>query len=296
MDVSKLVAGTASGTVTISSANAPSFAVPVTITVANAAPAVLSVSSSTERLSLPQGASPASGQVTVSNSGGGTLRFTAQAVSDRGWLTLNGALETGTASGTATHRRAFAALGFTANPAGLYPGLYSANITVGDSNSSRNATSRCSPDCHGDRSIDSGFTQSGLLFSALAGGGQAQPQSFTVANPGTVALNWTAQTSTLSGGGWLNVSPGSGTALPGSSSAVTVSANPAGLAAGQYYGSVTIAAAGATNNPQLDRGGSERCRARRPSAGETIFQQWGGFLRARTAARCLPATYGERCV
>ncbi len=70
-----------------SSATNQSLVVPVTIAVANAASAVLSVSPATEKcLSLAQGSAGASGQVTVTNSGGGTLLFaTAQAASDQ-WM------------------------------------------------------------------------------------------------------------------------------------------------------------------------------------------------------------------
>ena len=90
VDVSKLGAGTYMGTVTISSATASSVTVPVAITIANAAPAVLSVSPGTETFSLAQGSASTGGQVTVSDTGGGTLQFTAQAASDKGWLALNG--------------------------------------------------------------------------------------------------------------------------------------------------------------------------------------------------------------
>jgi hypothetical protein len=51
---------------------------------------------------------------------------------------------------------------------------------------------------------------------------------------------------TPSGGSWLSASPNGST--PGS---VTVSANPAGLAAGVYNGSVAVSSAGAANSPQI---------------------------------------------
>ncbi|HET8677833.1 MAG TPA: hypothetical protein VFO63_18680, partial [Blastocatellia bacterium] len=54
-------------------------------------------------------------------------------------------------------------------------------------------------------------------------------------------LNWTASDNAT----WLSVSPTSGTAP----SAVTVSANIAGLTPGTYNGTITVTATGATNSP-----------------------------------------------
>ncbi|HEV2688541.1 MAG TPA: BACON domain-containing carbohydrate-binding protein, partial [Bryobacteraceae bacterium] len=54
-------------------------------------------------------------------------------------------------------------------------------------------------------------------------------------------MNWTATPATVSGGGWLQVSPSSGTSdpkLPPPS--ITITANASSLAAGDYYGTVSI--------------------------------------------------------
>ena len=98
------------------------------------------------------------------------------------------------------------------------------------------------------------LSQSGLTFSAVAAGGSVPPQSFRVLNVGVGAMNWTASTDTFSGGpAWLSVAPSSGSSNAGSQQppAVTVSVSPAGLAPGDYYGRVSVAADKVDNSPQI---------------------------------------------
>ena len=243
VNVANLPAGIATGQVTISFAGGASVNVPVTVNVTSGQPAVLSVSPLTETFSLAQASAPVSGQVTVSNTGGGTLQFTAQASGSQSWLTLN------TSAGSATPASP-ASLAFTVNPTGLNPGFYSTNFTVSDSNSKNQAVvSVILTVTNPAQAIQ--LSQTGLTLTAVAGGTQPQAQSLTVADSGSGTLNWTAQASTLSGGSWLSVSPSSGASIGGQTgTSVSVTANAAGLAAGQYYGSVNIAATGALNTPQ----------------------------------------------
>jgi hypothetical protein len=77
---------------------------------------------------------------------------------------------------------------------------------------------------------------SALSFSAIAGGASPPPQILTVSSSG----NWTAS---VSGGGWLLVSPSSG--------AVTVLVNSASLPAGTYNAAVTVTAPGASGSPAV---------------------------------------------
>jgi uncharacterized protein (TIGR03437 family) len=79
-----------------------------------------------------------------------------------------------------------------------------------------------------------------LSFSGTAGGA---PQSQTIEVTATTATAFAANTSTVSGGGWLSVSPTSGVANPGNT-ALTVTADAASLAAGSYQGTVTLTTAG----------------------------------------------------
>jgi uncharacterized protein (TIGR03437 family) len=96
------------------------------------------------------------------------------------------------------------------------------------------------------------LSQTGLTFTAVAQGGSVIPQSFGILNIGAGSMNWTATAQTISGKGWLSLSPISGTVNRPflDVSFLNVSVNAQALAAGQYYGSVQVKAPGASNSPQ----------------------------------------------
>jgi hypothetical protein len=249
VNVAGLAVGTFTGTVTISTSATSSVNLPVTLAVLAPAPH-LSASPLNEQFSVVLGSSPATGQLTVSNTGGGTLQFSAQAVSNQGtWLTL-----TGSASGQAT-LSAPGSIDFTTDPSGLAPGLYTGQINVQDENSTAHAVVNITL---GVSQADQMFTlsQSALTYSAIGGGQMPPAQSFTVSNQGNESLSWTAQAQTLSNplaplANWLSISPAGGTSIVGQTGApVEVFVTPLGLPAGQYYGSVTIRAPDAAIGPQ----------------------------------------------
>jgi hypothetical protein len=80
-----------------------------------------------------------------------------------------------------------------------------------------------------------------LSFTYQAGGTTPGAQNLAVSSSGT-GFSYTVSTSAA----WLSASPASGS-TPGT---VAVSANPSGLAAGTYTGSVSITASGASNSPK----------------------------------------------
>jgi uncharacterized protein (TIGR03437 family) len=95
------------------------------------------------------------------------------------------------------------------------------------------------------------LSEKGITFGAVLAGGTPAPQSFTIVNGGQGPLNWSVTSTTASGGNWLSVTPTSGTSAAGAAGPpVQVSVNPAGLAAGDYYGQVVVRANGAPNSPQ----------------------------------------------
>jgi uncharacterized protein (TIGR03437 family) len=234
-------AGTLTGTVTITSAGGNPVSVPVNLTVlARADPPQLSASPLTKSVALTQGSAAASGQITISNTGGGTVQFSA--TSDQpNWLsTGGGGSATSAAPGT---------LGFKVNPTGLSPGLYTGHILVKGDGSSGQATVTVTLVVSG-MSSSLQLSRSGLNFTASIGGAAPPAQSFTVSNAGGGTLNWTAHAQAIGGGSWLSVTQG-GVSNGGQTGGVaTVSVNPAGLAEGQYYGAVDIRAPGAVNSPQ----------------------------------------------
>ena len=97
-----------SGQITLTPATGSLVTVGVSLTITPKVAPVLSLSNSTESFALSQTSSPTTGEVTVSNTGGGTLQFAASASSATGnWLQL-----TGTGSGSATSASP-ASVGFT---------------------------------------------------------------------------------------------------------------------------------------------------------------------------------------
>jgi uncharacterized protein (TIGR03437 family) len=215
-----------------STASAPnSINVPVTLTVTKANPPVLSLSPLMENFSATEGGSAFAGQITVSNAGGRTLQFTA--TSDQSWLST-------ASSGSATPS-APASLAFTVDPSKLRAGVYTGHIAVSDANSPAQAVSSIVLTVT-NTAARIQISQTGIAMTSVAGGAAPQSQTVQISNSGSGTLNWTAQTSTTSGSNWLSATQNSGS--------VTISANTNGLAAGQYYGSVNILSANATNSPQ----------------------------------------------
>jgi Concanavalin A-like lectin/glucanases superfamily/Chitobiase/beta-hexosaminidase C-terminal domain/Viral BACON domain len=81
-----------------------------------------------------------------------------------------------------------------------------------------------------------------LSFSAKSGSGNPQAQSVNVTNTGTGTIRWTATASQP----WITLSSSSGTDAQG----IQVGVNTAGLAVGNYSGTITISAPGANPNVQ----------------------------------------------
>ncbi len=243
-----LAVGTYIGQLTITPSAGSSLVVPVSLTVAPLTPPKISVTPASQIFALTQGGAAATGQLSVSDTGGGTLQFAATA--DCSWIRF-----TGGATGSAVPGSP-APLGFTVDPTGLGPQLYTCHITVKDtasaSDPSQVATVTLVVSSGGQTMT---LSQSGLTFNAAANGPQPLGQSFTLSNTGASALSWTASAQIIQPAGttlpnWLTVSTPSGTLGAQSATPVTVSVNIAGLAPGQYYGSVNVSAPGAANSPQ----------------------------------------------
>jgi uncharacterized protein (TIGR03437 family) len=175
------------------------------------------------------GAAPAAQSVTIANSGGGTLSWSAS--SGAPWLTVSPA--TGTGSGTLT-------LGI--NTSGLGAQTYNGSITVtaaGATNSPQ-AISVTLTVSAAPPSIS--LSASKASFAYTLGGSAPASQTVTVANAGGGTLTWSA----ISSSSWLTVSPGSGVG----SGTLTLGINVASLTVQTYNGTITVTAAGAADSPQ----------------------------------------------
>src|SRR5262249_13746245 len=88
------------------------------------------------------------------------------------------------------------------------------------------------------------------LVLTLSNTSSPTAQQVTLTNPGGASINWPAATSTSSGGGWLSISPTSGSIAAGGTQNVNVNIAPFRLPPASYGGVVTLSAgAGTSGNP-----------------------------------------------
>ncbi len=219
--------------------------VTVTFIVTAAVPPTLSIDKQSLSFPFPAQGSARSQAITVSNTGGGTLQFTATATTNAGgnWLSVSPTNAQALPGSPVT-------LSVTANPAGLSPGAYSGQVTVMAGALSQSVSVTMTISTLNQAIL---LSQSGLSFLAVQAGGVVPAQSFAVQNIGVGVVNWTASTTTLTGGNWLQVTPSSGSsdASAETSPRVSVGVDASALSAGVYYGVVRVDAPGAANTPQV---------------------------------------------
>ena len=88
-----------------------------------------------------------------------------------------------------------------------------------------------------------GLDRTVLYFGVATGAVSPPPQTINISNVGGGTLNWTA----ASGQSWLSFNPTSGAGT----TSMSITVVPAGLAAGNYAGLITLTAPGAANTPQV---------------------------------------------
>jgi uncharacterized protein (TIGR03437 family) len=174
------------------------------------------------------GTAPAPQSVTIANSGGGTLSWSAS--SGASWLSVSPV--SGTGSGTLT-------VGI--NTAGLSAQTYNGAINIRASGASPQTISVTLTVSAPQPSLSLSTTKAN--FSLTLGGGAPASQTVNVTNAGGGTLAWSAS----SGSSWLTVSPPSGTGA----GTLTLGINTSGLTAETYNGTITVTATGAANSPQM---------------------------------------------
>jgi hypothetical protein len=212
-------------------ANTPWLMATVVFKSGTVQPAALAVSpASLSFAGTAGGASPAAKTLSVSNTGGGSMSWTASETAS--WMSISPS--SGTNAGTIT---------VTPSIAGLAPGTYSADITVtatGASGSPKTIPVTFTVDPATPPSLV--VTPASLSFGATQGGANPSAKTLNVSNAGGGTLSWTV----ASDAAWLAVSPASGT----NSGTITVTPTSSGLAAGTYTANVTVTAAGADGSPK----------------------------------------------
>jgi outer membrane protein assembly factor BamB len=193
---------------------------------------VLSVTPSSLSFNASQGGSnPPPSSLSVTNTGGGTLNFTAASDSPS-WLTVS------PTAGTAPQT-----LQISVTISGLAQGTYHGNVAVTATGASGSpATIPVTLTVAPPAAPVLAVSPTTLSISGTQGGANPNPSTVNVTNSGGGTLSFTA----ASDSSWLSVNPTSGSAPQ----ALQVSVNIAGLAQGSYTGHITLTAAGAQNSPQ----------------------------------------------
>jgi uncharacterized protein (TIGR03437 family) len=202
----------------------------ITIMAAPSTAALAETPSSLQFAYTAGGAVPAAESIQIANSGTGTLAWTASA--SQSWLSLSAT--SGTAPSTVS---------VSVTPASLAAGTYSGTVTITASGASNSPiTVAVSLTVTASTPVATlAVTPQSLSFSYAVGSAAPAAQTVSIANTGSGTLSWTASSSVF----WASVPASSGSAP----ATLSISVNPANLAAGTYTGNVQITAAGATGSP-----------------------------------------------
>lgn len=179
----------------------------------------------------------------VSNSGPGSLNFTASVVGKSSWIT-----SLTPASGTTT-KNAPVSVQVQVNTSGLQVGAYNDTILV--SSSAGNIPIPVSLFVAASGPILA-LDATGVLFQAIEGGGSTATQNIKVLNLGdpNSTVSWSA--TVVSGTNWLSLVSSSGTATSSVPGVLTLALAPNAtqLTPGPYYAIVKITDSNSRNSPQ----------------------------------------------
>jgi uncharacterized protein (TIGR03437 family) len=248
-DPSKLAPGSNQAIITITAPDAkpPVQTVSVSLTTTAAGQPSLSVNPASLNFSYVQQSAARSRTLSVANIGGGSLNvnLTATTTAGGGWLKVSNPT-------AALGAFASTSVNITADPTGLAPGVYSGVVTTTSVNPAQSVIVPVNMTVSAVQQTIL-IPQSGLTFFAVQGGGPTTPQFFNILNTGRGQMSWTVQSSTLSGGSWLSVFPGSGLSDADSALVPTVrlDVNPKNLTPGTYVATIQVTAPGADNSPQF---------------------------------------------
>jgi uncharacterized protein (TIGR03437 family) len=236
VSVLSLGQGTFTGVLTVGSTgtpNSPQY-IPVVLRINQTTELVVP----TERITFTQqvgGQAPGARQVTVRSNPAVPIRFDVSVATftGAGWLIAEPGA--GLTESTITIR---------VNTAGLAAGQYEGEVVITSSGAS-NSPRRIPVTLLVQRPLPNlAVSVATVPFTYQTGGALPQAQSVQVSSSGE-PIAFAVTTATTSGGAWLFVSTSS-TTTPAT---LNISVNPAGLASGNYNGTVTLNSQGAANSP-----------------------------------------------
>ncbi len=242
IDLTGLPAGTYTGTIDVSDPdpNVTNSPQTVFVTLNVLTPPTIALDPTSLTFDVPTGGpNPASQQVGVSNTGTGTVNWTASVAAGAPWLSLS------PTSGSVTAVTSPQYFSASVDVTGLLAGTYTALIVVTDAGAS-NSPQLVSVTLNVNGLPKLSISPATLTYDAAVGGPNPPMQAITVANVGLGAITWNATSDAT----WLSSVPTTGPLATGGSTVVDVAVDVTGLAAGTYTGTLSISAAGATNSPQ----------------------------------------------
>jgi hypothetical protein len=243
VNTSGLAANSYSGSISLAAVNngititGSPQTVSVTLTVVSA-PALTTNPSS---LSFNLATGIASQQITIDNSGGGPLNWSAALDSSApSFVSISSA-----SSGNGLQGGSAASITITVNATGLQGGSnYSTIVTISGvdpaTGQAVNGSPAIIPITITIAAPSMHLDQTSLTFNTTAGTNPAS-QSITITNTGGGTLSWSVSPP---GASWLSVTPNSGNADSGGGSTATFSVDVTGLTAGTYTATVTFTPSG----------------------------------------------------
>jgi Viral BACON domain len=195
---------------------------PASVPVVSVNPAIGASPTSLSFTAQQGGGNPTAQTLSISNTGGGTLSWSASP--NTTWLAVSPA--SGTGNGAVT---------VSATTGILTVGSYNGNINL----SATGASSMSVPVTFTVTEVPTiSLSPASLTYTATQGAANPTNQTITVSNTGGT-LSWT----TSDDAAWLSVTPATGSG----NGTLTASVNTASLATGTYTGTITVTASGATS-------------------------------------------------
>lgn len=176
------------------------------------------------------GANPATQTLSISNTGDGTLSWTAS--DNASWLTISPA--SGTGDGGVT---------LTVTTGALAAGSYSATVTLNANGADSVTVPVTFTVATAPVPPAIGVSPTSLSFTAIKGGTDPATQTLSISNTGGSTLNWTA----IDNAPWLTLLTLLGQASGTGNGVVTVSVSTGTMGVGTYTGSITLSATGASS-------------------------------------------------
>jgi len=222
-----LATGTHTATLTVTSIDTAPVSIPVTFTITTkASPPAIGASPTSISFTAQQGSgNPDSRSLNISNTGGGSLAWTAS--EGASWLNISPS--SGTDNGTIT---------LTAVTGSLTTGTHNTTVTLRATGAST-VTVPVSVTITAPPAIS--ISPSSLSFTTTQGAANPSPKTFSIRNTGGGTLTW----SLTDNQGWLTMSSQSGTTTT-ETDPITVSVNTSGLQPNTYNASITVTVTGAS--------------------------------------------------